>query len=340
MSDRDIAVVHEAAFTRGGGIRVVEEAAQRFSADLYIGMVEEDVRRHSPLEISPLFDRTIKHGTLRGLYFLSQFRNISRIRDYDVVLLSGSGTHWYHPPPGQRLVWYVHSIPLSYKQDSLTARLSTYLRQFTLSAPDAVLANSEPTQSDILEYWGQDSSIAFPPIDVDSFDSSNVNSNHHLSISRLTANKGMRELVKVYNRRDEDLIVVGDGPLLEELCERAEENVHIVGYVSEERKRTLLSEAAALVLNSGNESFGIVPIEAMASGTPVIAKNGGYTPFQIQDGYTGLLYDDGQLAATLDRFAAQGVTATSEQLASAARKYGIDQFVTRLEEALLAQAQY
>lgn len=334
VDNLDVAVVHDTAFERGGGMRVVEAAAQVFDADLYVGMVDEEVIDRSPLGITRLFDRRIEDGTLRGLYFMRKFRDVPELHEYDAVIQSGSGTHWYRSPTGQRVIRYVHSVPLSYKREGIVPRVSRRLRKSTLHTADALAANSEPTRDDVREYWGMDPEVVYPPVDVDSFEAAAGQQTNHVMIARLIEGKGVREVVKTYNGREEDLTIIGDGPILDDLKSMAAANITFTGYASEAQKRELLREAGALILNSGNESFGIVPIEAMASGTPVIAKRGGYTPHQIDDGHTGLLYDEGKLGDALDRFAAGEVDASTKDLVDAAREYGMEQFKSRLEKII------
>lgn len=332
--DLDVAVVHDTAFERGGGMRVVEAAAQEFDADLYVGMAGEDVIERSPIDITRLFNREIEDGTLRGLYFMQKFRDVPEIQDYDAVIQSGSGTHWYQSPPRQRVIRYVHSIPLSYHREGIVPRISRRLRRSTLCTADAVAANSEPTRDDVREYWGMDPEVVYPPVDVDSFEADAGPRTNHVMIARLIEGKGVREVVNTYNERNEELTIIGDGPILDDLRSMTADNITYTGYASEEHKRELLRDAGALILNSGNESFGIVPIEAMAAGTPVIAKRGGYTPHQIDNGQTGILYDNGELDEALDRFDAEGVDASTADLVDASRKFGIDQFKSRLEKMI------
>jgi glycosyltransferase involved in cell wall biosynthesis len=112
--------------------------------------------------------------------------------------------------------------------------------------------------------------------------------------------------------------------------------VEFRGYLEEEEKRELLGSARALVYAAVNEDFGMVPIEAYASGTPVIGVRDGFTKYQIDDGKTGLLYDRGvqSLADAVETFASDGVRAGPEELRETARTYGLARFRESLRDVV------
>ena len=104
----------------------------------------------------------------------------------------------------------------------------------------------------------------------------------------------------------------------------------------ETEKRELLGAAAAVVYAAVNEDFGLVPIEAYASGTPVIGVRDGYTKYQIQDGATGILFNRGvdNLAKSIERFAEEGVTADEADLVELADAYGVERFREQIRTAV------
>lgn len=321
-----VAVLHDAAFERGGGMRVVEHAAQALDAELYLGMASDEVIERSPVDITRISDRQIEGGTLRGLYLMMKLNESSGLDDHDVIFESGSGSHWYPPSDEQTIIRYIHSVPLSYKESGIVPLISRILRNQTLDYADVYLSNSEQTQSDVRKYLGKESEVLYPPVDVSEYQPKNGNG--FVTISRMTERKGVRELVQEFNERGDKLVVMGDGPILDDVRAMAEENVKVLGWVSEDRKREELEASEALVLNSGNESFGIVPIEALAAGSCVISRNGGYTIQQINDGDNGILYD--KISEGIDRYKEHGVSMGPDELAETTEKYSLKNFAEKL----------
>jgi glycosyltransferase involved in cell wall biosynthesis len=318
----NLAVLHEAAFEYGGGMRVIDTLGEELDADIIIGFATEDVVRKSTNDLQILWKKEMQ-GRSRAIESMVKFPLVS-LHEYDVVIESGSGTHWYLPHRGQKIVRYVHSVPLSYKQNTLFDRLSRILRKPTIKIADRYVANSEQTSQEVRDYLGEDSEIIYPPTDTSKFHPK-VGTGF-VTISRLTERKRVGELVDTFNSREETLTVVGSGPLLGELREKANENVHIMGWVSEENKANILRKGGVFILNSGNESFGISPVEAMASGMPIIARNGGYTPNQVDDGFNGILFDS--LEDGIERFLSEGVSASMEDIVNESKKYSHKSFAS------------
>lgn len=134
--------------------------------------------------------------------------------------------------------------------------------------------------------------IIHPPVYTDQYYFSE-NAGYLLYVGRLSPSKGVAEIVDAVSGTDYRLKIAGTGPLESEIKRRAGPNVDVLGFVSEERKRELLANCDAVVFNSDREAFGIVPIEAFASGKPVVGINEGFTKHQIEDGETGILFDRG-----------------------------------------------
>ncbi|WP_256417660.1 glycosyltransferase [Halorubrum laminariae] len=324
-----MAVLHEAAFEYGGGMRVVDSLGSELGADIIIGFSTEEVARKSRNNPRILWNREVHGGTSRAIQSIMKFPFVS-LQQYDVVIQSGSGTHWYIPKGDQKIIRYVHSIPLSYRENGFLDKISRILRKPTVETANRYVANSDQTSEEIKNYLGKDSEVIYPPVDTNAF--SAKKGEGFVTISRLTEEKGVREVVEFFNSRDESLTVVGSGPLLEELEAISEENVRITGWVSEEKKKDILREGGVFVLNSGNESFGIAPIEAMASGMPVVARRGGYTPNQVKDGFNGILFES--LEDGIRRFLSEGVDATPEEIVHESEKYSIESFTADFQRII------
>jgi glycosyltransferase involved in cell wall biosynthesis len=156
------------------------------------------------------------------------------------------------------------------------------------------------------------------------------------TFSRLDESKRIDEIVRAFADRDDRLVVGGDGPEADRLESMATDNVEFRGFLSESEKRDLLARAKGFVFAARNEDFGIVPVEALASGTPVVGVRDGYTRYQIRDGENGLLYDRGSehLAAALDRLCESGVEWDAAAIAAGAEQYGEAAFTDGMREAV------
>jgi len=324
----NIAVLHEAAFEYGGGMRVVDCLGEKINADIFIGFANDEAVAKSTNKPRVLSKKEIE-GKRRAVESMIKFPLIS-LRDYDIVIESGSGTHWYLPRGGQKIIRYVHSVPLSYKSNNTFDVISRKIRKPTIKTADAYVANSEQTSKEIEKHLNRKSTVIYPPVAVSKF-SPNAGTGF-VTISRLTERKGVKEIVELFNSRDEKLTVVGSGPLLDDLRQISEKNIHITGWVDEETKVNILRDGGAFILNSGNESFGISPVEALASGMPVIARDGGYTPNQVVDGFNGILFDS--LEEGINRYVSEGVGGSVSDMVKEAQKYSQESFVINFERVI------
>ena len=140
--------------------------------------------------------------------------------------------------------------------------------------PDYLIANSTFTSRRISKYWGLDSTIINPPVETKRFKFSNSRENFYLSVNRLVPNKRVDLLIKAFNKLRLPLIIIGDGPDKNFLKKISRENIKFYGNCSNKVTEQLLSKCRAFVY-AGIEDFGIAPVEAMASGAPVIAYGKG-----------------------------------------------------------------
>ena len=114
---------------------------------------------------------------------------------------------------------------------------------------------------------------------------------YFLMAGRLVAYKRFDLGVKAFNKLGFPLKIIGIGPELKKLKKMASDNIEFLELVSDDRLADLYSKAKALVFPQ-EEDFGIVPLEAMASGRPVIAYRAGGAMETIKEGETGLFFDE------------------------------------------------
>lgn len=350
MTDRT-AVVHGNYLAHGGGEVVAEDLATLFDAPLYYGFGRDDAVPDNGTEHVSLFDDSLlarfkQSPFVRDLYYMWAFQHVPELHDYDVVIQSGNEMGWYVPPDDQAVVKYVHSTPRAAydrfpdKGGDPVVRLYAFatrvLYQQNLPYPDVYVANSELIARRIRRYWGiEDVRVVHPPVDVESYEPGETE-DFYFTFSRLDPAKNVDEIIRAFDGRDERLVVGGDGPEADRLRRMAGDNVEFRGFLSEAEKRDLLGRARAFVFAARNEDFGIVPVEALASGTPVIGVRDGYTRYQIEDGENGILYERGaeNLAAAVDRFDRDGVALTADEIAEGAERYGRDAFAEGMRAAV------
>lgn len=167
------------------------------------------------------------------------------------------------------------------------------LRKFDLnggSNPDYLVANSYFVKNWVKEKYGRDSIVIYPPVEVEDFYVSKEKEDYYITVGRLEPYKRFDIIVDAFTKNGKKLIVVGDGSEIKELKRRAAKNIIFVGYKTKSEIKMLLSKAQAFVF-AGVEDFGIALVEALASGTPVIAYKGGASGELITE-ENGVLYDE------------------------------------------------
>jgi len=355
----DVAVAHEHYYERGGAEHVAEELARTFDAPILTGFVNEKAlppaSDRADLEFVDLFgDSTVaplvrRFPWFRDFYYQFAWQRVPDLTEFDVVVESGNNPGWYVPPEEQTIVRYVHTPPrTAYDQfhnratDPFTKLYAYVSRVFyhpNVHYPDLWVANSELVARRLERYWGiDDPEVVYPPVDVASFYSGD-HGGPYVSYSRLTDDKRFDEMIRAFrDLPDKRLVIGGSGPEENHLRDLASgmDNVEFRGYLSESEKRDLLASARALVYAAVNEDFGMVPIEAYASGTPVIGVRDGYTKYQIVDGETGILFNRGveSLSEAVERFEREGVDASAGDLQEVAQQYSLERFREEMRAAV------
>lgn len=156
---------------------------------------------------------------------------------------------------------------------------------------DYFIANSTHIQSDIKKYYGRDSTVIHPPVDVARFDVPEPKQRKgFVMASRQVPQKRFDLGIAACNQLGLPLTVLGKGPEHKRLVAMAGPTVRFIEHVSDEEMPKLMAQAQAFIFPS-LEDFGVVPVEAMATGTPVIAYRGGGALDYVQEGKTGLFID-------------------------------------------------
>ncbi|MBI3839416.1 MAG: glycosyltransferase family 4 protein [Planctomycetia bacterium] len=293
-----VAIVHDWFVTYAGSERVVEQLLAMFpSADVFsllecLGAADRDFLAGKKVTTSflqrlPFVER--KYGNYLPLMPLAiEQLDLSR---YDLVI---SSSHCVAKGvltgPDQLHISYVHT-PMRYAWDVqheylagagldrgikgwLTRWMLHKLRLWdvrTAHGVDSFVANSQFIARRIWKAYRRQSRVIYPPVDVEAFPLCEDREDFYVTASRLVPYKRVDVLVEAFGQLpDKQLVVIGDGPELKKLRAQAGPNVTLLGYQSDAVLRDYIQRARAFLFAS-REDFGIVPVEAQATGAPVIA---------------------------------------------------------------------
>ena len=316
-----VAVVHDWLYTIGGAERVLKEILKCYpEADvftLFNFLSEAECQqiglrkvRTSFLQKMP-FVRKHHRAYLPLMPFAIEQFDLSA---YDLIISSSYAVaRGVITGPNQTHVSYVHS-PMRYAWDlqhqylrqskrehgigSLIARVILHNMRIwdarTANGPDAMIANSNFVARRIRKIYGRASTVIYPPVDLSSASMIKPRASYFFAASRLVPYKNVDVIVEAFRELpDLNLVVAGTGPELARLREIATPNVTFLGWVTDEEMRERMAAARAFIF-AAEEDFGIVPVEAQAEGTPVLALGRGGALETIKGegpGKTGLFFD-------------------------------------------------
>ena len=312
-----VAIVHYWWLSNRGGEAVVAAIAELYpEADLYVHVCDE-----------PLVRKTLGAGFKGKVIttFIARLPGAAKhyqkylplmpvaleqldLSAYDLVISSESGpAKGVITRPDALHVCYCHS-PMRYVWDMYPAYLqgagrvvralfpwvAHWLRVWDRASADRVdhfVANSSFVASRIRKFYRRDAEVVYPPVNVTAFDHRRERGDFYLCLGQLVPYKRADMVVEVFNRLGLPLVVIGEGELLDRLKAIAAPNVQLMGRQAFSVVKEKLETCKALVF-PGLEDFGIVPVEAMASGAPVIAYGKGGALDTIVHGRTGILFDE------------------------------------------------
>lgn len=158
---------------------------------------------------------------------------------------------------------------------------------------DRFLANSKNVQARIEKYYGRNSIVIYPPVEVEKIINSpkQEKENFFLTGGRLVAAKNFDLIIRACKEAKVKLKIFGSGVLEKELKKLSDENVEFVGEISEDKLYSYYKKAIGFIAAQKDEDFGITLVESMAAGTPVIAYRGGGYLESVVEGKTGVFFD-------------------------------------------------
>lgn len=170
-----------------------------------------------------------------------------------------------------------------------------YVRLFDVSTANRVdhyVANSKTVARRIWKTYRRKAEVIYPPVDTSAFTLCTDKEDFYVTASRLVPYKRIDLLVEAFREMPgKELVVIGDGPDYEKIASKATPNVKMLGHVSFEELRKYMQHAKAFLF-AAEEDFGIVPVEAQACGTPVVAFGKGGATETVVPGETGLFFKE------------------------------------------------
>ena len=347
-----IALVHYWLVNNGGGEKVLEALCEMFpEADVYTHCVDratlsDTLKRHTIqttfIDKLPFSKRLYKHY----LPFMPLALEQLDLSQYDLVISSESGpAKGVVVPVGTKHLCYCHT-PMRYLWDHKEEYLAVanpvvrffmipifhYLRMWdVLSAQraDAIIANSSAVAARIKRWWGHQAEIVHPPVDTTYFNKfiQETPEDYYLFAGRLVHYKRADLAIKACEKIGKRLIIAGDGEDMDKLKSIAGTKVEFRGRVSRTELARLYAGCKALLF-PGEEDFGIVPVEVMAAGRPVIAfRKGGALDYVTET--NGLFFDNAtpeSLAEAIEIFESRLPSFTPSAISASVEQYETARF--------------
>jgi glycosyltransferase involved in cell wall biosynthesis len=321
-----VAIVHDYLKEYGGAERVVEAMLEIWpGVPVYTSVfLPEYAGPHRPriekwnVKTSFLQEIPFKEKLISMFRFIAPFVFWSfDLRKFDVVITSCAGTYtspnfvrtnkksilvsYYHTPPR-----YLYGYPVANDwRNNILRKVLLVLGQIPMfflrildrraaQIPDYLVANSKEVAGRIRRFYGRESIVIYPPVEIPKTESLIKKENYYLIGGRVSRHKGHDIAIKAFTKLGLSLKVFGGTFAsygLEQFKKSSGHNIEFLGEVTEEEKWELMKKAKGFIFPSEQEDFGIIPVEAMAVGTPVIALAQGGPLETIVDGETGLFFN-------------------------------------------------
>jgi len=313
---KNIALVHDWLVNMRGGEKVLEVLCELFPNAKLFTLVHHKGKLSPPIErmeIKTSFIQKLPSATSKYQYYLPLFPTAIEqfdMREYDLVISSSHAVakgvrvrkdalHVCYCYTPMRYIWDQYEQYFGKDRASFVARASmkifvNYLRRWDVTSSKSVnefIGISEAIRERIRRTYNRDSIVIYPPVNTKSFSLSQKNDGYYLIVSALVPYKMVDLAIEAFNRLNSRLIIIGSGGEEQKLKHIANKNIEFLGWVNDEEITKYYAGCSALIF-PGEEDFGIVPVEAMASGKPVIAFGKGGALETVVDLKTGLFFKD------------------------------------------------
>lgn len=323
-TDKKIALIHDWLTGMRGGEKVLEVLCELFPDATLFTLV------HKKGSVSPTIENMKIRTSIIQLFPSSESRYqyylplmpfaIERfnLNEFDLVISSSHAVAkgvrvrkdaihicYCHTP--MRYIWDQYENYFGKGKSNFPARMAmrffkNYLQRWDIESSIGVnyfIANSKNVQERIKRIYNRDSEVIYPPVETSRFKVSTRDDGYFLIVSALVPYKRIDLAVEAFNEIGERLVIVGVGSELEKLKNSAKPNIEFHGWVSDEKLADYYTDCKALIF-PGEEDFGIVPLETMASGKPVIAFAKGGALETVVENQTGIFFKEQNKESLID----------------------------------------
>jgi glycosyltransferase involved in cell wall biosynthesis len=358
------AIVHYWLLGMRGGEKVVEALCRLYpQADIFTLFYDPDavsplIRSH---RVTASFLNSLRTHYRSLLPLMPMALEHLDLRDYDLIISSESGPAkgiisssrarhicYCHSP--MRYLWdlypeYLHEWTHAAWKRALMIGCSSYLRLWdyaSASRVDRFVANSINVQKRIWRSYRRQSEVVYPPVAVETFYHRPAH-DYFLVVSELVPYKRIEHAVQCFSRTGRRLKIVGDGPEYKRLKKVSAANIEFCGRVSSAELRGLYAHCRAVV-QPGEEDFGIVAVEAIASGKSVIAlgRGGVLESVPTADPQAGFFYEtpgEANLEEAILQFERQENLIRSHELQAIALRFSEERFAEGMRRIIRAESE-
>jgi len=324
-----IALVHDYLVQNGGAEKVLECFSELFPYAPIFTLIYNPKLMHGSFS-----NRDVKTSFLQKMPFATgQHRIFPQFMlfaieqfdfsNYDIILSdSSSFAKGAITSPETLHICYMHT-PMRFAWDDcqkynrdfyfprfvkrLVPFVMNYIRlwdRVSADRPDKIIANSKFIARRIKKYFKRESVVINPPVDINRFKINLKKEKYFLMVGRLMAYKRFDIAIQAFNELKLPLKIIGRGPEMKRLKKMAGSNIEFLGRVDDRELSEYYAKCQAFIFPQ-EEDFGLSAIEAMASGTPIISFRGGDIQEHVEEGKTGLFFDNqtpGDIIAAVNKF--------------------------------------
>ncbi|EPY07916.1 glycosyl transferase group 1 [Paenibacillus alvei TS-15] len=351
-----VAIVHDYINQHGGAERVLEAFMELYpDAPVYtlisdLSKMPESFRKariHNSFIQKLPFSKT-QYKKMLSLFPLAveQFD----LRAYDVILSTSSAfakgvitnpnqVHICYCHTPMRYVWDLYH---QYMEELRNPLFKWYLpkvlhkiRQWdyvSAQRVDHYIANSYNVANRIKKYYGKESEVIHPPVSSEQFYLSDFTEDYYLIVSRLIPYKRIDLVIEAFNKLGWPLVIIGDGYDRKRLESLSESNVTFMGYQPDQVIAEYYSKCKAFILG-GEEDFGITPLEAQASGRPVLAYGKGGALETVISGETGYFFTEQSVDSIINALEEMSLVSFDPTvIRQHAESFSKDKFIDRIHQ--------